>query len=190
MTTSPPAASASGAGGTSALHLSDLVNRVITDHRGDPVGHLRDVIVRLRGTGYPLVTGLVAAVAGRHVFVPVGQLIALDGKVLQLGSNKVDLRWFERREGEVLLRADILGHRLVDVQAAQLVRAADLELARRDGEWVLAGVDTRRSPRRILRRSASRPAPDADRGSPGERAFRDWSVFGPLTGTPEPRGIR
>jgi hypothetical protein len=189
MTTSPPAGPAPGADGTGALHLSDLVNRVITDRRGDRVGRLRDVIVRLRGTGYPLVTGLVAAVGGRQVFVPAGQLTALDGKVLQLGNNKIDLRWFERREGEVPLRADILD-RLADVQAAQLVRAADLELARRDGQWVLAGVDTRRRPPRILRRFAARPAADADRGSPGERAFRDWSVFGPLTGTPEPGGVR
>lgn len=185
MTTSPPAAPAPGAGGTGALHLSDLVNRVLTDRRGDPVGRLRDVIVRLRGTGYPLVTGLVAEVEGRQVFVPAGQLIALDGKVLQLGSNKIDLRRFERREGEVLLRADILGHQLVDVQAARSVRAADLELARRDGQWILAGVDTRRR-RRALGLFAARRAPDADRGAPAEHAFRDWSVFGPLTGTPEP----
>ena len=184
MTTSPAAASAPEAGGTGALHLSDLVNRVLTDRRGGPVGRLRDVIVRLRGTGYPLVTGLVVAVEGRQVFVPAGQLIALDGKVLQLGSTKIDLRWFQRREGEVLLRADILGHRLVDVRAAQPVRAADLELAHRDGEWVLAGVDTRRRPRRTFRLFGPRSAPDADRGT-----FRDWSAFGPLTGTPEAGGI-
>ncbi len=182
MTSSPPAGPAPQAGGSSALHLSDLVNRVISDRGGEPVGRLRDVIVRLRGNEYPLVTGLVAAVEGREVFVPVGQLTALDARVPRLGSNKIDLRWFERREGEVLLRADILGHRLIDVQTAQLVRAADLELAERNGEWVLIGVDTRRRPRRILGMFGTRPAPGADRGGTRGHAFGDWSVFEPLIG--------
>ena len=29
----------------------------------------------------------------------------------------------------MLLRADVLGHRLIDVESAHLIRAADLELA-------------------------------------------------------------
>ena len=50
---------------------------------------------------------------------------------IQLGaaSATVDLRRFERRDGEVLLRADVLGHRLIDVSQARLVRAADLQLS-------------------------------------------------------------
>ena len=44
---------------------------------------------------------------------------------IQLGaaSARLDLRRFERRDGEVLLRADVLGHRLIDVSRARLVRA-------------------------------------------------------------------
>ena len=34
------------------------------------IGRLSDVIVRLRGADYPVVTGLVATVGGRAVFVP------------------------------------------------------------------------------------------------------------------------
>ena len=45
------------------------------------------------------------------------------------GTARVDLREFERRDGEVLLRADILGHRLIDTPRGRLVRAHDLELA-------------------------------------------------------------
>ena len=39
----------------------------------------------------------------------------LDGDPLRLTSARLDLRRFERRDGEVLLRADVLGHRLIDV---------------------------------------------------------------------------
>ncbi len=69
-----------------------------------------------------------------------------DGDVLKLASARLDLQHFERRGGEVLLKTDVLGHRLIDTGTVRLVRAADLELARRDGERVLSGVDTSHQP--------------------------------------------
>ena len=129
----------------------------------------------------PAVKGLVAKVGGREVFVPTRQTGVFDGDELKLTSPKLDLRRFERRDGEVLLRRDVLGHRLIDVPSAHLIRAADLELRQQwtpDGreEWVLAGVDTRRRPGR-LRRLTGRGGGDQD-----ARQFRDWSRFEPLIG--------
>jgi len=172
--TTTPAAPAPQAGSARTLHLSDLLRRPLLDNRGESIGRLSDVIVRLRGAEYPLVTGLVASVGGRDVFVPVEQVSAVDVEVLKMTSAKLDLRRFERRHGEVLLRADVLGHRLIDVESAHLVKAADLELEERNGDWVLAGVDTRRRPRRLLR---SRDPADHD-----GRRFREWAKFEPLIG--------
>ena len=124
---------------------------------------------------YPLVTGLVAAVGGRQIFVPLDQVSSFDGDPVRLSSARLDLRHFERRDGEVLLRADVLGHRLIDVANARLVRAADLELAKDGEEWVLAGVDTRRRPRRLFGLLGPRDPDDA-------RAFRDWHDFEWLIG--------
>ena len=64
----------------------------------------------------------------------------------------------------MLLRADVLGHRLIDVANARLVRAADLEMARDDGGWALASVDTRRRPRRLFGLLGPRAEPE-DAGS-------------------------
>ena len=153
----PGSAGASGSpgagpatGGRAVLRLSRLLKRPVADRSGESLGRLADVIVRLRGTDYPLVTGMVAAVGGREVFVPIEQVSDFDADPLRLSSARLDLRHFERRDGEVLLRADVLGHRLIDVENARLVRAADLVLARDGDEWVLAGVDTRRRPRRLF----------------------------------------
>jgi Mg/Co/Ni transporter MgtE len=71
----------------------------------------------------------------------------------------------------VLLRADVLGHRLIDTESARLIRAADLELGWRDGEWVVTGVDSRRPRRLPLHRGGGRPA-----------EFRAWAMFEPLIG--------
>jgi hypothetical protein len=133
MTTPPPAGPGAPAGSQASLRLSRLLKRPVTDRGGGSLGRLADVIVRLRGADYPLVTGLVAAVGGREIFVPIDQVSSFDGDPLRLSSARLSLRHFGRRDGEVLLRADVLGHRLIDVPNARLVRAADLVLARGSG---------------------------------------------------------
>jgi CBS domain-containing protein len=165
-------------GGAATLHLSGLLRQPITDKGGESIGRLSDVIVRLRGADYPAVTGLVATVGGRSVFVPIDQVATLAGSGagdtgVRLLSARLDLRRFERREGEVLLRADVLGHRLIDVHSAHLIRAADLELGHRAGELVLTGVDSHR-PRRLLRA--------AQHGNAAQYSFREWHNFEPLIG--------
>ena len=160
--------------GERVLHLSDLVGRPITDRGGQSIGRLADVIVRLRGADQPVVSGLVAAVGGRDVFVPFEQATGFDGGVLRLSSAKLDLRRFERRHGEVLLRADVLGHRLIDVPAAHLIKAVDLELRGQGNDWVLAGVDTHHRSRGLLRMITP--------GDSGGHQFEDWANFEPLIG--------
>ena len=63
-----------------------LLGRPLADRNGQPLGKLADVIVRLRGAEYPLVTGLVGTVGGREVFVRVDQVSSFDGEVLKLTS--------------------------------------------------------------------------------------------------------
>ena len=171
--TTTPAAPAPRAGQASTLHLSELLRRPITDRGGESIGRLSDVIVRLRGADNPLVTGLVAAVGGRELYVPIEQVSSLSSEEVKLTSAKLDLRQFERREGEVLLRADVLGHRLIDVESAQLIKAGDLELVQRGEDWVVAGVDTHRQSRWLF--GPRHPEPD-------EHSFREWAKFEPLIG--------
>lgn len=169
-----PASEAGGAGGHRPIHLSELLRRPVTDSGGGPIGRLVDVIVRLRGADYPVVTGLVVTVAGRYLFVPIEQVADPAAEPLRLTSARLDLRRFERRDGEVLLRADVLGHRLLDVESAHLIRAADLELAHREGAWVVTGVDSHRRPRRLL--------PSRTTAESRAHSFREWGKFEPLIG--------
>jgi CBS domain-containing protein len=172
MTTISLPAGRAGAAAGAGLYVSGLAGRFLAAPGGQRLGRLSDVIVRLRGTQYPLVTGLVAKVGRRMVFVPAGQVASLTGtgEAIPLVSASFDLRRFERRDGEVLLRADVLGHRLIDVAHARLVRATDLRLSAGEDGWVLDAVDTRRPPLRL----------------PGRRqrahAARDWREFEPLIG--------
>jgi CBS domain-containing protein len=149
------------------LLLSSLMRRTALDAAGQAVGRLSDIIVRLREDNYPAVTGLVAHVGGRELFVPATEILAWDDQRLELASARLDLRAFERRAGEVLLRGDVLGHRLVDVEQPRLVTAYDIQLSHTDDGWVATGVDIH--PRGLLNRR-------------GGHTWRDWRGFEALIG--------
>lgn len=167
-------------GGPPVIHLKQLLRAPVLARTGETVGRVEDVIVRLRGNQeYPLVTGIVAEVGGRRVFIGSDSVDEYAADRAVLTQNKVDLRGFERREGEVLLRADVLGHRLIDVAAVELVRAYDVELEDTGAGWVLARLDTRRPPRLF----------GLIKGS-GGHAARDWKAFEPLIGHAHTNSVR
>ncbi|MGA9677419.1 MAG: CBS domain-containing protein [Mycobacterium sp.] len=162
------------------MHLSQLLRAPVVNRSGEAVGRVEDVIASLRGADeYPLVTGIVAGVGGRDVFVGSKSIHEYAPGRVTLAKNKVDLRGFERRDGEVLLRADVLGHRLIDVGAVELVRAYDVELEDTGVGWVLTRLDTRRPPRLF----------GLIKGS-GGHAARDWKAFEPLIGHAHSDGVR
>src|SRR6202022_3059262 len=166
--------------GRPLIHLSELLRAPVVARSGETVGRVEDVIVRLRGPDeYPLVTGIVAGVGGRRIFVANKTIHEYAPGRVWLAKNKIGLRSFERREGEVLLRADVLGHRLIDVAAVELVRAYDVELEDTGEGWVLARGDTRRPPGVFGLR----------RGSGGQAAG-DWKAFEPLIGDARSRAVR
>ncbi|BBX62184.1 hypothetical protein MSAS_13580 [Mycobacterium saskatchewanense] len=162
------------------LHLSQLLRAPVVARSGEAVGRVDDVIARLGDTDdYPAVTGIVAGVGGRQVFIGSKSIDQYAVDRIVLTKNKVDLRGFERRDGEVLLRADVLGHRLIDVAAVELVRAYDVELEDTGTGWVVARLDTRRPPRLfgLIKHS-------------GGHAARDWKSFEPLIGHARSDAVR
>ncbi|OBF43120.1 magnesium transporter MgtE [Mycobacterium sp. 852002-50816_SCH5313054-b] len=167
-------------GALPVIHLSELLRAPVLARSGEAVGRVEDVIVRLRDADdYPPITGIVAGVGGRRVFVGTKSIDEFGPERIVLTKNKVDLRGFERRDGEVLLRADVLGHRLIDVAAVDLVRAYDVELEDTGSGWVLARLDTRRPPRLfgLIKQS-------------GGHAARDWKAFEPLIGHARSDAVR
>jgi CBS domain-containing protein len=156
----------------SLLHLSQLLHAPVVTPSDEAVGRVDDIIVRLRGAGtYPLVTGIVAGVVGRRVFVASGSIERFDPDRVTLVHDEINLRRFERRYGEVLLRSDILGHRLIDITVGELVRAYDVELAHSAEGLVLTRLSTRR-PRRLFGLLKT----------PGPCVVRDWGDFELLIG--------
>lgn len=129
----------------SDVYLSTLLKQAVCDDSGHELGTLSDVVVALPTRGYPRVHGLVATQAGREVFLPAAAVTSLnEGRVTVTGPD-ADTRPFERRDGEVLLHADVLGHRLLDPDHARLVRAYDVVLGDDQDGWIVTGVDLHRA---------------------------------------------
>jgi len=160
------------------VHLSAIVRSPLLDRAGERLGRVEDLIVRLADGGYPPVTGLKVRIGGRELFVPADKIASMEPGAVRLSGQKLSLGRFERRVGEVLLRQDVLGRKLVNVEAdpPSLVTAHEIELACIDGWWRVVGVDS--SVRAQLRRALPRGL----RGMVGERPFLDWTDLEPFVG--------
>src|ERR1700680_4910549 len=154
------------------LALSGILHSPLVDRAGGRLGRVDDVIARFAEGGYPPVTGLVGRIAGRRLFIPRDRIAAMRPGAVQLAGEDLNLAHFERRQGEVLLGDDVLGRRLISVEAGRLVVAHDIELRQEPSGWVVAGVDTR--PRglrgRLLRRQGE------------AQGFVDWAAIEPFVG--------
>jgi CBS domain-containing protein len=157
------------------LHLSLIVGGDLRDGSGGVLGRVEDVIVRL-GEEYPPVSGVLARVAGRDVFVSADAVAEIGHDEVDLGAATLDLRPFERRPQEVLLKKDVLDRQLINVDGARLVRANDIEIARIDGWYRVVGVDTG------LRGIARRVVPRRYGESVAATRFLDWASVEPFTG--------
>jgi CBS domain-containing protein len=144
------------------IHLSAVVGGPLLDSTGERLGRVDDVVSRLDlDDGLPPVIGLKARIGGREVFMPAGRIEKLGPEGSRTATTKLNLAQFERRPGEVLLRADVLDRSLINVDSARLVTAREVELVCEEGRWRVAGIDpsfrarlVRLLPRRFRRHDA------------------------------------
>lgn len=134
------------------IFLASILDRPVQGKTDEVIGKLDDLIVRMDAQ-YPLVAGLIVRDGRRRFFVPGRLLQDLNGAA-KLASSTVDLQPFNRRDGEVLLRQDVLDHQLIDVSGRRIVRVNDVQLARLEGGFRVVGIDI--SPQALLRRLGPR----------------------------------
>jgi CBS domain-containing protein len=110
----------------SLVSVAGLIGAPVRDLDRRDIGHVVDVVVRWDRGVYPQVSGLIIRIGLRRSFVHVEDVSDITRRSVQLGSTKVDLTDFVRREGEQLLRKDVIDHQLLDVDGARVVRASYL----------------------------------------------------------------
>lgn len=141
-----------------------MLKHAVIDGAGRTLGKLSDVVTRLRDNDYPLLSGLVIGIGNAGHFVPISDVSSIDPKAIRLRTARVDLRPFERRDGELLLKENVLGNRLIDVARSALVKSYDVRLASSGEGWLVTGLDVHKTGWFHLGRHEEHPA-------------RDWHSF-------------
>ena len=160
------------------LMITQILKSPVLNPAGAEVGRVEDLIVKLGegGGAYPPVTGIKVRIGGSDVYVGLSNIEKLEPGEVRLSSPTLHTGAFQRRPGEVLLAADVLGRHLMDVARGRIVQAHDLVLGHSAEGWVLLGVD--RSPRAMLRRLIPRSA----RHDLRRHAILDWKDVQPFVG--------
>jgi CBS domain-containing protein len=156
------------------VSVAGLVGRPVIDRRAGEVGRVVDLVVRWHGEPYPPVTGVVMRVGRRRAYVPMELIDEITADRVTLHSVRLDLRDFERREGEVVLNGDVVDHQLVDVDGVRVVRASDLYLARVVDTYRLVGVDVG------FQTLVRRLGPTRWRGRATPERVIDWAAIQPF----------
>jgi len=140
------------------LHLSSVVKSPLVDRDGERLGRVEDLIVRLGDAPHPVVAGVVVRIGHRELWIPIDKIDEIRPGLARFAGDRVSLQRFERRPGELLLARDLKARHLINLRGARLIRANEIELARLDGRWEVAGVDpgTRAALRRLLPRALGR----------------------------------
>lgn len=135
----------------SLLSVAGMAGKKIVNQEGQELGTVADLVCHwdVKET-YPPLTGIIAKVAWRKVWISRSNIKEITTKSVVLGNAKLDLREFKPRQGEVRLKDEVLDHQLIDIDGARVVRANDLYIAPLGGETRLVGVDVGYKP--LIRR--------------------------------------
>ena len=123
--------------------LSEIIGRPVTDLDGNPVGKLKDVIVRPWAEfPHPLIEAVEIDIKNGGVrYLPFAAVAALLSPVIPLRYRGDDVPVFELKEGDVLLSRDVLDKQIIDTEGARVVRVNDVELVRVNGTIYVSNVD-------------------------------------------------
>ncbi len=135
---------------------------------------MKDLVVRLGDVPHPPVVGLVVTIGERDLFVPIRKVAAFEPGRVRFDGRRVDLRHFERREGELLLARDLLARHAINFVGGRIIKANEIELAKVADTWEVVAVDP--SSRPAAPPPAARPAGQGTKPGP----MVDWASIEPF----------
>lgn len=145
-----------GEDSTVLFYLAEAIGAPVLSPSGERLATLRDVIVQAGGDPFPRVNGLLVSVGSiaTRVYIPWDSVDKIERRRVRLSTSRIDLRPFQRRDGEVLIAKDLLDRQIVDVAGRRVVRINDAQLAEygRTLRLVAADVSTAGFLARVLPR--------------------------------------
>jgi CBS domain-containing protein len=124
------------------LFVSRLARLPVRAPTGETIGRISDVVIARTESGSPpVVLGFTVMVQRRPIFVGVGRVRELDQSGATLATGTVNLRPFQRREGETLVVGELLDARVRHRETGRQLRLNDVAIAKVREEWMVTALD-------------------------------------------------
>jgi flagellar motility protein MotE (MotC chaperone)/sporulation protein YlmC with PRC-barrel domain len=111
----------------SEIFLSSVLGKTVINTQGLEIGKLWDLTM-VPGEVFPAVSHLLVKKRQRIVAIPWERISLFNRFVISISGPTNHLSEYLAREGEILVKRDILDKQIVDVNGAKVVRVNDLKL--------------------------------------------------------------
>ena len=151
--------------------VAALLKRGMLDTGNKPLGRLLDIVFEQRAQDYPRLLGFLVALDQGERLIPVAAVSApgLAQSRLQMVPSPDEAPAFVRASNHLLVRQDVLAHRILDLDARALVKAYDVRLVETVDGWLATGLDVHKHGLFSF-------------GAHEHHAVRDWHHFMLLSG--------
>lgn len=124
------------------IYVSQLLGQKVWDAYGHPLGQLEDLIVSATEKNVPPITALIIKDKDHKdkKYIPSEYISSLWPSIT-LNVNESELRTYEPKGSELLLKDRVLDQQIVDTEGKRLVRVNDIQVARKGNRFYLTGVD-------------------------------------------------
>jgi magnesium transporter len=109
------------------IFLSSVLGKTVINPQGHEIGRLRDLVM-VPGDDFPEVSHLLVQNKGRTLSIPWKRVTLFNRLVITVTGSLQSIPDYRPREGDILMRRDILDRQIVDVNGAKVVRVNDLKL--------------------------------------------------------------
>jgi CBS domain-containing protein len=123
------------------VYLSAVLGRPVINSKGEELGVLRDLIM-IPGDVFPEVSHIVIKARRGIQSLPWNEVALFTHVVISIaGTKPAALASFEPRQGEILVKRDLLDKQIVDVDGAKVVRVNDIKLGNLNQKLCIFSVD-------------------------------------------------
>lgn len=125
----------------SEIYLSSVIGRSVINSKGDHIGTLRDLIM-IPGEVFPEVSHIVIKSRKGIKTLPWQEVTLFTHVVISTGSiNPINLQPYQGKDGDILVKRDLLDKQIVDVDGAKVVRVNDIKLGKLNQQLCIFSVD-------------------------------------------------
>ena len=109
------------------IFLSSVLGKPVITPQGHEIGRLQDLVI-VPGENFPEVSQLLVQNHGRTLCVSWHRVTLFNRFVISVTGSPQSIPEYRPRQGDILLKRDILDRQIVDVNGAKVVRVNDLKL--------------------------------------------------------------